>query len=62
MDTNNSLMNKYFMTYEMGDIDLIKEFLHEKHIYYPPAGGDPEDLEQRMNEEKFFLLHSLKLK
>jgi hypothetical protein len=55
-------MNKYFMTYEMGDIDLIKEFLHEKHIYYPPAGGDPEDLEQRMNEEKFFLLHSLKLK
>jgi steroid delta-isomerase-like uncharacterized protein len=54
MDTNNSLMNKYFMTYEMGDIDLIKEFLHEKHIYYPPAGGDPENLEQRMNEEKLF--------
>jgi steroid delta-isomerase-like uncharacterized protein len=54
LDTK-TFINQYFKVYEKGEVELIKEFLHDQHIYYPPAGSAPQNLAQRIEEDRLFL-------
>jgi predicted ester cyclase len=54
MENQKSVIRGYIKSYETGNLDNIKAFLHTSHEYYPPGGGKPMSLEERMGDEVFF--------
>jgi predicted ester cyclase len=54
MENQKSVIRRYIKSYETGNLDNIKAFLHPSHVYYPPGGGKPMNLEERMDDEIFF--------
>ena len=53
-DKSKELIRQYIRSYETCSLDSVKAFLHPSHVYYPPGGGKPMGLEERMGDEKFF--------
>ena len=54
MESGKELVRQYIRSYEAGSPDSVKAFLHHSHRYYPPGGGKPMGLEERMRDEAFF--------
>jgi predicted ester cyclase len=54
MENQKGVIRRYIKSYETGNLDNIKAFLHPLHVYYPPGGGKPMNLEERMSDEVFF--------
>ena len=54
MVSSKELVRRYIKSYETGNLAEVKAFLHPSHIYYPPGGGKPMNLGERMSDEAFF--------
>jgi predicted ester cyclase len=54
MDNGKKLIRAYIKSYETGDLNNVARFLHPSHAYYPPGGGMPTGLKERMEDERFF--------
>lgn len=54
MGHGKEVIQRYIKSYETGDPENVKAFLHPSHVYYPPGGGKPLDLSGRINDEVFF--------
>jgi len=54
MENIKELIQEYIQSYETGDLDNVKAFLHTSHIYHPPGGGKPMNLRERLDDEAFF--------
>ncbi len=54
MENNRKLIQAYIKSYETGDLKNVAKFLHPSHVYYPPGGGKPMNLKERMEDERFF--------
>ncbi len=51
---NKELIRDYIKSYETGVLESVSKFLHPSHVYYPPGGGKPANLDERMEDERFF--------
>lgn len=54
MESSKELVRQYFMAYESGDQSNVNLRLHPSHLYYPPGGGKPIGLEDRIRSEAYF--------
>ncbi len=54
MKTDKDIIRRYIKSYETGNLDNIKAFLHPSHVYHPPGGGAPTNVEERLDDEVFF--------
>ncbi|HTX43637.1 MAG TPA: ester cyclase [Methanocella sp.] len=56
LENNKELIRAYIKSYETEDLENVAKFLHPSHVYYPPGGGKPLGLGERMADERFFFL------
>ncbi|HMK47705.1 MAG TPA: ester cyclase [Methanocella sp.] len=54
MTSSKELIQQYIKSYETGNPENINAFLHLSHMYYPPGGGKPSNLEGRIRSEQLF--------
>jgi len=54
MNSGKELIQQYVKSYETGNPENVNAFLHTSHMYYPPGGGKPSDLNERIGSELFF--------
>jgi len=54
MESLQKICRAYIASYETGQQEKISAFLHPAHRYYPPGGGSPMDLADRIADEHFF--------
>ncbi len=53
MLSNIEVVERYIKSYETGKQE-VNAFLHPAYTYYPPGGGKPQNLAERIRDEAFF--------
>lgn len=53
-ERNKAVIRHYFAAYDTGDANAVWRFLDAEHLYYPPGGSEPMNLEGRKRDELFF--------